>query len=523
MLGASLSLSVGKIPLVPTGLGVPSLALAETGDNEISYTIGFASGANQYRVERSTDGVTYTLLANQSTHGTYTDGGLTEGQTYYYRVRSENTLTSEVSNYRVASLALLAEFSNVSLTESTTIQNSVNTLTLVFRPDVAISATGTITLSGLSGSATATNSSLTVAGAGASLFGSVGDWNNNGTLILTVASGQSVPNNSDTTITFDVTNPAFPNSGVSSVTLVSSGFNTSSVSGTFFNVTESVFNGSLSFPTIQVFDNESEFIDQTDATQYTIVHAKDTDKLYVWDGNAWYKYNNDLVNTYSVDFDGTNNYMSISDADIFSMGNGSGTDNAFSISGWFNADSIGTFYIATKDASGAREWAFRTVSSQLHFFAFGTGGGYIGRKYGTNLNAGQWYHAVVTYDASKASSGIKLYLNGTRVDDADYASGTFTASKNTTAEVRVAGLQVNDTYANGKVDELSIFNTELSASDVTAIYNSGSPDYLSSYSPVGWWRMGDNDSGTGTTITDQGSGGNNGTLVNGPTFSTTVP
>lgn len=293
MPGLGFSLGLAVPPLLPVGLGVPSLALAETGDNEISYTIGLASGANQYRVEKSTDGVTYTFLANQSTHGTYTDGGLTEGQTYYYRVRAEDTLTSEVGDYRLASLALLAEFSNVSLTESTTLQNSVNTLTLVFRPDVAISATGTITLSGLSGSATATNSSLTVAGAGASLFGSVGDWNNNGTLILTVASGQSVPNNSDTTITFDLTNPAFPNSGVSSVTLASSGFDTSAVSGTFFNVTEYLFNPSLTFPTIQVFNTEAEFIDSRDATDYTIVHAKNTDKLYVWDGSNWHIYNND--------------------------------------------------------------------------------------------------------------------------------------------------------------------------------------------------------------------------------------
>ena len=55
----------------------------------------------------------------------------------------------------------------------------------------------------------------------------------------------------------------------------------------------SVFDDTLTFPTIQVFDNESEFIDQTDAPDYTIVHAKDTDKLYVWDGSAWYLYNND--------------------------------------------------------------------------------------------------------------------------------------------------------------------------------------------------------------------------------------
>ena len=53
-----------------------------------------------------------------------------------------------------------------------------------------------------------------------------------------------------------------------------------------------VFDDSLTFPTIQVFDTESEFIDQTDAPNYTIVTAKDTDKLYVWDGSKWVLYNN---------------------------------------------------------------------------------------------------------------------------------------------------------------------------------------------------------------------------------------
>ena len=53
--------------------------------------------------------------------------------------------------------------------------------------------------------------------------------------------------------------------------------------------------------------------------------------------------------------------------------------------------------------------------------------------------------------------------------------------------------------------------------------NNGTPANITSLNPPGRWRMGDNDSGTGTTITDQGSGGNNETLTNGPTFSTTIP
>ena len=57
----------------------------------------------------------------------------------------------------------------------------------------------------------------------------------------------------------------------------------------------SVFNNSLTFPTIQVFDTEAEFIDQTDAPNYTLVHAKDTHKIYVWENTRWWIYNRDSV------------------------------------------------------------------------------------------------------------------------------------------------------------------------------------------------------------------------------------
>ena len=56
-------------------------------------------------------------------------------------------------------------------------------------------------------------------------------------------------------------------------------------------VPASVFDDSLTFPTIQVFDTEAEFIGQTNAPDYTIVHAKDTDKLYVWNGTSWVIFN----------------------------------------------------------------------------------------------------------------------------------------------------------------------------------------------------------------------------------------
>ena len=74
------------------------------------------------------------------------------------------------------------------------------------------------------------------------------------------------------------------------------------------------------------------------------------------------------------------------------------------------------------------------------------------------------------------------------------------------------------------MDEFSILDSALSASQVSDIYNSGVPIDIESLNPVGWWRMGDGtEAGSGTTVYDMSDNSNNATLTNGPTFSTTVP
>jgi len=261
----------------------------------------------------------------------------------------------------------------------------------------------------------------------------------------------------------------------------------------------------------------------------------DTNKIIVWDGSAWTELVSDnavssFTNDYSVSFPGTNEYMSIPDTDVWSLGDGAGTDNPISFSLWFNSASISTTYLITKEvntSSNDREWVFRTISGKLYFFARGTGGGIIGRYYNTALNSSQWYHTVVTYDGSKASSGLKIYLDGSRVDDTDYSFAGYSSARNGNAEVRVASYELTGAVSNCLIDEVALFNTELSASDVASLRDtSGSnpaPADISSLSPVGWWRMGDNDNGAGNTITDQGSGSNNGALQNSPAFSSNVP
>jgi hypothetical protein len=66
----------------------------------------------------------------------------------------------------------------------------------------------------------------------------------------------------------------------------------------------------------------------------------------------------------------------------------------------------------------------------------------------------------------------------------------------------------------GNVDECAIFTSVLSGAQITAIYNSGVPDSLSSYSPGGWWRF-ESDSGTGASeIIDASGNANHGTSTN---------
>ena len=233
-------------------------------------------------------------------------------------------------------------FDTATLENGQTALGNTNTLTFTVQPSEDISAGDSITLAGLTGSQTA-DGSLTLSGAGASVFGSAGSWTQStGTLVLTVDTGQTLSTGSDTVITFNLTNPATVSSGVSGVTLDGpAGFTQASISGTFlnavdiFNVTtrdteanilattpfnpsgevniafatgthdfyiydgsawyiyknDTNFNDSLTFPTIEVFDNESDFISDTGADNYTIVHAKDTDKLYVWTGSKWVLFN----------------------------------------------------------------------------------------------------------------------------------------------------------------------------------------------------------------------------------------
>ena len=221
-------------------------------------------------------------------------------------------------------------------------------------------------------------------------------------------------------------------------------------------------------------------------------------------------------NVTSVSFDGSDDYMDCGTVAV--------VNNASSItwSGWFKFSASNTLFL-TGGINSSNRFSFYLKSG-------GSLGVYLGSAEqltsASNLSTDTWYHIAVT-KAGNSGTNLVLYINGTANDTGSFAQAMPSSSG---VDFRIGNSAVFPGYEmEGFTDEVAIFNSALSASDISTLRGGasagtlGEPADISSLNPVGWWRMGDNDGGTGTTVTDQGSGGNDGTLTNGPTYSTDVP
>ena len=241
----------------------------------------------------------------------------------------------------------------------------------------------------------------------------------------------------------------------------------------------------------------------------------DTNKYIIYDGTNWRGYNSDgiavppLSNTYSLNFDGTNDYLSISGSSDLSI------SGDLTISLWFKADTFSNFeYIfrLTGTNTTGKDRMLGISSSKLSGNTYASGFGTLGN---TTLSTGTWYHAAVVY----SGGSFILYLNGS----ADSSSISATMNTVTYTETQI-GKSYNSEHFDGLIDEVSVFDSALNVNNINAIYNGGDPidltanqgDYTSSSNLIGWWRMGDANSGTGN-VTDSSSNSNTAT-VNGATY-----
>ena len=221
-----------------------------------------------------------------------------------------------------------------------------------------------------------------------------------------------------------------------------------------------------------------------------------------------------FTNNFSLDFDGTD--------DLVSAGNVLGFErtDAFSISAWVKRNSSKNQMIVSKRLSSGNltGYSLRITNStnQLQVQLRSAGSNRLILNGSTALDT-NWNHVVLTYDGSSNISGLNVYVNGS--NDNGSTTGTLSLSILNSAEFNIGAENNNDDFFDGNIDEVALFNSELSSTNVSTIYNSGIPGDLSSLSPLSWYRF---EEGSGTTATDSGTGGNNGT-ISGATYSSNIP
>jgi hypothetical protein len=261
--------------------------------------------------------------------------------------------------------------------------------------------------------------------------------------------------------------------------------------------------------------------------------------IVVYDSGSWRTFANDaspFTNAYSLDFDGSNDHCVSSYVAPSSL-------TAISYSFWMQSSNTTSSMTFGPSDSGNNNKGFRIVSpsnTKAYYVVVNDGtGNYLNSSVGgtnatisgaNNIRDGLWHHLVFTI----SGTSVKIYIDGgdAAINASNSSNSEGHALSVTSTKSYAGGVNVlkvgkngnhNSYYYDGLMDEVAVFEYELTASQVRSIYNGGTPEDLASYSPNLWWRMGDNDEGTGTTVTDQGSAGQNLTLTNGPIFSTTVP
>lgn len=232
----------------------------------------------------------------------------------------------------------------------------------------------------------------------------------------------------------------------------------------------------------------------------------------------------DYTNTKSISLGGIDDYVSCGDADNLSYGDGS-SDLPFSISAWIKPDVTARFRLIFKYGSTLKEYFMQIAGGgKLQVTLYdNNNSASISRNGNTSITTASWSHVVMTYNGSGAATRIKVYLNGVLDNGSTTGTGSYTAMSNTSQPFEIGRFSAS--YADGHIDEVAVFNTELSATDVANIYNGGGTglpgDLTGTSGLVSWWRCGDGD--TAPTLTDNGTGGNNGTMESFSTFSTDVP
>lgn len=234
-----------------------------------------------------------------------------------------------------------------------------------------------------------------------------------------------------------------------------------------------------------------------------------------------------FTNNFSLTFDGTDDFVAI--PDLGTQYNHLDGLDTFSISMWVKpsaspvSSTMGIFGLPKSGYTWNLAAYYVPASTQIGIQVNSAGSNdYVNNS--VTLSTSAFSHLAFVFDRATESGGarIKVYVNGDlKSNETSGAWSQIASAGNHPLHIGAyqqgAGGIVEWT---GEIDEVGIFNTALSQTDVNTIYNGGSPNDISSLNPLQYFRF---EEGTGTTAIDGGSLGLDGTLKNNTAYSTDVP
>jgi hypothetical protein len=177
----------------------------------------------------------------------------------------------------------------------------------------------------------------------------------------------------------------------------------------------------------------------------------------------------------AFNFNGTNAYVNLGN-DIFNSFTGD-----FSVSCWVNLNSITgnqmIFHNQSFNSSNAKSngWSLIARNNSIKFEIYNNSGSFVQLSDSGFISSSTWYNVVLT---RKASTRSRIYINGTlQNSNASTLNPTYDTTlipiPSSIGAYRYNATTVQD-YFNGKIDELNLWTKELTSTEVTDLYNSGS-------------------------------------------------
>jgi gliding motility-associated-like protein len=213
-----------------------------------------------------------------------------------------------------------------------------------------------------------------------------------------------------------------------------------------------------------------------------------------------------ISSNYSVNFDGFNDFIEIPQGDAFY-----GSSGDFTISSWVKVNQFNGSQEPIFESNIQNELQLMIVNNNGRL-TLNVGGGLVAESLPLNWNLNEWYYVTVIN-----SSGTPIFYRNGNILGVTYFNAGNINSRSFTSLNLGKDDQTNNFYLDGSLDDFSYFDIALSQQEVQnqmmCSLSGNEPNLLS------YWNF---DEGSGITLIDLTSNGNNGN-INGSSYSIDVP